>query len=70
MIRIVRLGTPRHPDEGPRIGTVRRPPHGVPEERRMRIGFSKAILLSPWHPEPDQARRLVRFNLFSEAAAA
>ena len=32
-IRIVRLGTPRHPDEGLRIGTVRRPPRGVPKAR-------------------------------------
>ncbi len=32
-IRIVQLGTPRHPDEGLRIGTVRRPPRGVPKER-------------------------------------
>jgi len=31
-IRIVRLGTPRHPDEGLRIGTVRRPPRGVKKE--------------------------------------
>jgi len=30
-IRIVRLGTPRSPDEGLRIGTVRRPPRGVPK---------------------------------------
>lgn len=30
-IRIVRLGTPRLPDEGTRIGTVRRPPRGVPK---------------------------------------
>jgi uncharacterized protein YeaO (DUF488 family) len=30
-IRIVRLGSPRHPDEGLRIGTVRRPPRGVPK---------------------------------------
>jgi uncharacterized protein YeaO (DUF488 family) len=28
-VRIVRLGTPRHADEGPRLGTVRRPPRGV-----------------------------------------
>jgi uncharacterized protein YeaO (DUF488 family) len=32
-IRIVRLGTPRHPQEGVRIGTVRRPPRGVPKSR-------------------------------------
>jgi uncharacterized protein YeaO (DUF488 family) len=30
-IRIVRLGSPRHEDEGLRIGTVRRPPRGVPK---------------------------------------
>ncbi len=30
-IRIVRLGSDRHPHEGLRIGTVRRPPRGVPK---------------------------------------
>lgn len=30
-IRIVRLGSDRAPDEGTRIGTVRRPPRGVPK---------------------------------------
>jgi uncharacterized protein YeaO (DUF488 family) len=30
-IRIVRLGTPRAQDEGLRLGTVRRPPRGVPK---------------------------------------
>jgi uncharacterized protein YeaO (DUF488 family) len=30
-VRIVRLGTPRVPGEGLRIGTVRRPPRGVPK---------------------------------------
>ncbi len=30
-LRIVRLGTPRLPSEGLRIGTVRRPPRGVPK---------------------------------------
>src|SRR5690606_26062072 len=32
-VRIVRFGTPREPGEGPRIGTVRRPPRGVPKAR-------------------------------------
>jgi uncharacterized protein YeaO (DUF488 family) len=31
MIRIVRLGSERVPGEGVRIGTVRRPPRGVPK---------------------------------------
>jgi uncharacterized protein YeaO (DUF488 family) len=30
-VRIVRLGSPRARDEGIRIGTVRRPPRGVPK---------------------------------------
>jgi uncharacterized protein YeaO (DUF488 family) len=32
-VRIVRLGSPREPGEGPRLGTVRRPPRGVPKAR-------------------------------------
>jgi uncharacterized protein YeaO (DUF488 family) len=32
-VRIVRLGTPRSPGEGTRIGTVRRPPRGVPKAK-------------------------------------
>lgn len=32
-IRIVRLGTPREAGEGLRVGTVRRPPRGVPKAR-------------------------------------
>ena len=30
-IRVVRLGFPREADEGLRVGTVRRPPRGVPK---------------------------------------
>jgi len=32
-LRIARLGEPRDPQEGTRIGTVRRPPRGVRKER-------------------------------------
>jgi uncharacterized protein YeaO (DUF488 family) len=32
-VRIVRLGSPRAADEGTRIGTVRRPPRGVPKAK-------------------------------------
>jgi uncharacterized protein YeaO (DUF488 family) len=38
-IRIVRLGTPRAPGEGLRLGTVRRPPRGVPKEEFARRDF-------------------------------
>lgn len=33
MLRVVRLGSPRIANEGLRIGTVRRPPRGVPSAR-------------------------------------
>jgi uncharacterized protein YeaO (DUF488 family) len=32
-VRVVRLGSPRHLDEGLRLGTVRRPPRGVPRDQ-------------------------------------
>jgi uncharacterized protein YeaO (DUF488 family) len=32
-IRVVRLGSPRAAGEGPRLGTVRRPPRGVPKSQ-------------------------------------
>ncbi len=38
-LRIVRLGTPRTPGEGLRIGTVRRPPRGVPATRFASDGW-------------------------------
>lgn len=38
-VRIVRLGTERAPGEGLRIGTVRRPPRGVPKAEYASRGF-------------------------------
>lgn len=38
-VRIVRLGTERAPGEGLRIGTVRRPPRGVPKAEYATRGF-------------------------------
>ena len=38
-VRIVRLGTPRAKGEGPRLGTVRRPPRGVPKAEFARRDF-------------------------------
>jgi uncharacterized protein YeaO (DUF488 family) len=38
-IRIVRLGSPRTPNEGLRLGTVRRPPRGVPKAEFARRDF-------------------------------
>lgn len=44
-IRIVRLGTPRQKDEGLRIGTVRRPPRGVPKSE-----FARQNWYDVWFP--------------------
>ena len=38
-IRIVRLGTARESDEGLRLGTVRRPPRGVPKSEHASRDF-------------------------------
>ncbi len=44
-LRIVRLGSDRAADEGTRIGTVRRPPRGVPKEE-----FSTRNWYDVWFP--------------------
>lgn len=38
-VSIVRLGSPRLPGEGLRIGTVRRPPRGVPKDQYSALDF-------------------------------
>jgi uncharacterized protein YeaO (DUF488 family) len=38
-IRVVRLGSPRAAGEGTRIGTVRRPPRGVPKSEFASRGY-------------------------------
>jgi uncharacterized protein YeaO (DUF488 family) len=38
-IRVLRLGSPRQPDEGPRLGTVRRPPRGVAKHDFARLDW-------------------------------
>ena len=44
-LRIVRLGSDGAPGEGLRIGTVRRPPRGVPKER-----FAAENWYDVWYP--------------------
>lgn len=44
-LRIVRLGSPRYPNEGTRIGTVRRPPRGVPKAE-----FASGNWYDVWYP--------------------
>jgi uncharacterized protein YeaO (DUF488 family) len=54
-IRIVRLGTPRGPGEGLRIGTVRRPPRGVPKSE-----FASRDFYDVWLPELAPSEQLVK----------
>jgi uncharacterized protein YeaO (DUF488 family) len=54
-IRIVRLGTARHPREGLRIGTVRRPPRGVPKAR-----FASDNWFDVWLPNLSPSAELMR----------
>ncbi|SOY40767.1 conserved hypothetical protein [Cupriavidus taiwanensis] len=53
-IRIVRLGTPRAADEGLRIGTVRRPPRGVPKSE-----FASRDFYDVWYPVLSPSPELV-----------
>jgi uncharacterized protein YeaO (DUF488 family) len=70
-IRVVRLGTARHRDEGLRLGTVRRPPRGVRKENIASSNYydvwmpdlaPTADLVSWFLSEPADARRWARFQ--------
>ncbi len=54
-IRVVRLGDPRHAREGLRIGTVRRPPRGVPKAQ-----FAKRNFYDVWLPNLAPSEALVK----------
>ena len=57
-IRIVQLGTPRLADEGLRIGTVRRPPRGVPK-----AAYAARDFYDVWLPELAPSEPLVKLAL-------
>lgn len=64
-LRIVRLGSKRHPQEGLRLGTVRRPPRGVPKTEYASRDFydvwlpnlapTEALLKSAQNADTDRA---------------
>lgn len=54
-IRVVRLGSPRAAGEGLRLGTVRRPPRGVPKSEYASRGFYDV-----WLPELAPSDALVK----------
>lgn len=57
-VRIVRLGTPRAPGEGLRIGTVRRPPRGVPKSEHASGNWYDV-----WYPVLSPTPELVKLAL-------
>lgn len=59
-ISVIRLGSPRSESEGLRLGTVRRPPRGVPKAE-----FAKRDFFDLWLPALSPSAELVVFALKS-----
>jgi uncharacterized protein YeaO (DUF488 family) len=57
-IRVVRLGSPRTHGEGLRLGTVRRPPRGVPKSE-----YASRDFYDVWLPELAPTEPLVKLAL-------
>ena len=64
-IRVVRLGSPRIKGEGLRLGTVRRPPRGVPKAEHASRDFYDV-----WLPELAPSDALVKHALAATDARA
>jgi uncharacterized protein YeaO (DUF488 family) len=60
-IVVVKLGSARKANEGLRIGTVRRPPRGVPK-----MQFAKLDYYDVWLPVLSPSQKLVTFALQSK----
>lgn len=60
-IHVVRLGSPRLKGEGLRIGTVRRPPRGVPKAE-----FAARNFFDVWLPELAPSEELVKLAQAAE----
>jgi uncharacterized protein YeaO (DUF488 family) len=60
-IRIVRLGTPREKNEGLRLGTVRRPPRGVPKKE-----FAARDFYDVWLPNLSPSETLLKKGRMSD----
>ena len=63
-IRVVRLGTPRVRGEGIRIGTVRRPPRGVPKDQ-----FGKQNWYDVWYPNLAPSLPTMKLGLTAKTPA-
>ena len=64
-VRIVQLGTARSPGEGLRIGTVRRPPRGVPKAK-----FASGNWYDVWFPNLAPSMETVKLGQGADGAAA
>jgi uncharacterized protein YeaO (DUF488 family) len=60
-VRIVKLGSPRARGEGLRLGTVRRPPRGVPKAE-----YASRDFYDVWLPELAPSEALVKEALHAE----
>jgi uncharacterized protein YeaO (DUF488 family) len=63
-VRIVRLGSPRVRGEGLRIGTVRRPPRGVPKSE-----FARREFYDVWFPNLAPSLPTMKLALTAKTAA-
>ncbi len=63
-IRVVRLGTARAAGEGARLGTVRRPPRGVPKSE-----FAKQNWYDVWFPTLAPSIETMKLGLAAETPA-
>jgi len=62
-LRVVRLGSPRARDEGLRLGTVRRPPRGVPKAE-----FASRDFYDFWLPDLAPSEALLKQALADRSA--
>lgn len=64
-IRIVQLGSSRSNNEGLRIGTVRRPPRGVPKSE-----FAKQNWYDVWYPNLAPSAELMKQGQAAQASGS
>lgn len=61
VVRVIRLGSPRIKGEGTRIGTVRRPPRGVPKAE-----FASQNWYDVWYPNLAPSLDTMKLGLAAE----
>lgn len=61
VVRVVKLGSPRIKGEGTRIGTVRRPPRGVPKSE-----FASRHWYDVWYPNLAPSLQTMKLGLAAD----